>query len=180
MAMAFNTLSWSASAQTARTPNGTVNGGTGRRGAAKIVIFETDGVPNGRPAWTYTNPNTVNAYYREGGSNPGSSAADDAVQVVKKMRQSATAGGFSLPSAPARVFAIGFGDLFAITPETAAAASAKTFLLNVQKEGGTSATTDTALPTGHIITGPYQTRIDNLKGTLERIMQSGVQVTLIQ
>lgn len=179
MAMAFNTLSWSTSAYTARTPNGAVNGGTGRRGAAKIVIFETDGVPNGRPAWTYTGTG-YNTYYAEGGSNPGSSAADDAVQVVNKMRQNAGSGGFSLPSAPCRVFAIGFGDLFAISPPTVAATDAKTFLLNVQKAGGTSAATETALPAGHIITGTYQTRIDNLKDTLQRIMQSGVQVTLIQ
>jgi Flp pilus assembly protein TadG len=179
MAMAFNTLSWSTSAYNARSPNGAVNGGTGRRGAAKIVIFETDGVPNGRPQWTYTGSG-FNTYYAEGGSNPGSSAADDAVQVVNRMRQNAGSGGFSLPSAPCRVFAIGFGDLFAISPPTTSATDARTFLLNVQKAGGTSAATDTALPPGHIITGPYQTRIDNLKSTLERIMQSGVQVTLIQ
>nr|MCU0706192.1 hypothetical protein [Fimbriiglobus sp.] len=179
MAMAFNTLSWSPSAFTARTPNGAVNGGTGRRGAAKIVIFETDGVPNGRPAWTYTGTGW-NTYFREGGSSPGSSAEDDAIQVVNRMRQQAGSGGFSLPSAPARVFAIGFGDLFAISPPTASATSARNFLLNVQKAGGTSAAADTALPAGHIITGPYQTRIDNLRNTLERIMQSGVQVTLIE
>ncbi len=178
-AMAFNTLSWSASAQNARTPAGTVNGGTGRRGAAKIVIFETDGVPNGRPQWTFTGTG-FNTYFSEGGSNPGSSAEDDAVQVVNRMRQNAGSGGFSLPSAPCRVFAIGFGDLFAITPATASATSARNFLLNVQKAGGTSAATETALPPGHIITGTYQTRIDNLKDTLQRIMQSGVQVTLIQ
>jgi Flp pilus assembly protein TadG len=179
-AMAFNALSWSPSAQTARTPYGTVNGGTGRRGAAKIVIFETDGVPNGRPAWTYTNGGSADAYYREGGSNPGSSAADDAVQITKKMRLNAGSGGFSLPSAPCRVFAIGFGDLYSVTPEPAGATSGKAFLLDIQQEGGTSAVTDTALPAGHIISGPYQTRIDNLKDTLQRIMQSGVQVTLIQ
>ncbi len=179
MAMAFNTLSWSTSAYNARSPNGAVNGGTGRRGAAKIVIFETDGVPNGRPGWTYSGTG-FNTYFAEGGGNPGSSAADDAVQVVNRMRQNAGSGGFSLPSAPCRVFAIGFGDLFAITPATTAATDARTFLLNVQKAGGTSAATDTALPAGHIITGPYQTRIDNMKDTLQRIMQSGVQVTLIQ
>lgn len=179
MAMAFNTLSWSTSAYNARSPNGAVNGGTGRRGAAKIVIFETDGVPNGRPAWTYTGSGW-DTYFREGGSNPGSGPADDAVQVVNRMRQNAGSGGFSLPSAPCRVFAIGFGDLFSISPPTSSATSARQFLLDVQKAGGTSAASETALPAGHIITGPYQTRIDNLRTTLERIMQSGVQVTLIQ
>ncbi len=179
MAMAFNTLSWSASAQSAKSPAGTQNGGTGRRGAAKIVIFETDGVPNSTQNWGYTNPNTANAYYQFGGSNEGTGADGTAIAVVNRMRQQQGAGGMSLPNAPCRVFAIGFGDLFT-PPLNAAATSAATFLLNVQKAGGTSAAADTALPTGHIITGPYQTRIDNLKSTLERIMQSGVQVTLIQ
>jgi Flp pilus assembly protein TadG len=185
-AMAFNTMAGSA-AYAARTPNGSVNGGTGRRGAAKICVFETDGVPNGRPQWAHQNAGH-NSYYKEGGSSPGSSAADDAVQVVKKMCLAAGSGGFSLPSAPVRVYAIGFGDLFAIgqpgpyagIPVPSSATNAKNFLLDIQQEGGTSAASDTVFPESNIITGPYTTRITNMRNILERIMQSGVQVTLVQ
>lgn len=179
MAMAFNTLSWSPSAYTARSPSGSHNGGTGRRGAAKTVIFETDGVPNATQNWGYTGGGTANAYYQFGGSLEGSGAEGTAIAVVNRMRLLQGSGGMSLPNAPCRVFAIGFGDLFT-PPLNSAATNALSFLLNVQKAGGTSAATDTALPAGHVITGPYTTRIDNLKSTLERIMQSGVQVTLIQ
>jgi hypothetical protein len=179
LAMAFNTLSWSTSASNATTPVGSQNGGTGRRGAAKIVIFETDGLPNSTQNWGYTNGGTANAYYRFGGTLEGSGPEGTALAVVNRMRQQQGAGGMSLPNAPCRVFAIGFGDVFT-PPLSSSATSALAFLLNVQKAGGTSAPYETALPPEHIITGPYQTRIDNLRTALERIMQSGVQVTLIQ
>ncbi len=179
-AMAFNTMSWSTSAQAARTPNGTVNGGTGRRNASKIVIYETDGVPNGRPAWTYQNAGTPNAYWREGGSNPGADAASDSIAVVNRMMLQQSAGGMSLPNAPCRVHALAFGDLFNITPITTQAQAGLDYLLDVQQAGGTSSAAETAFPTGKIITGTYQNRIANLKSALSTIMQSGVQVTLVE
>jgi hypothetical protein len=179
-AMAFNTLTWSTATYAARSPNGAVNGGTGRRGASKLVIFETDGVPNGRPAWTYSGAG-ANTYFAEGGSNPGSSAADDAVQVANRMKALQGSGGLSLSNSPCMIHPIGFGDLFSITPEPTSATDAKTFLRNVQNARGIAVTPATdPLPAGNIITGPYQTRINTLRSTLERIMQSGVQVTLVQ
>jgi hypothetical protein len=97
------------------------------------------------------------------------------------MKALQSAGGMSLPNTPCMIYPIGFGDLFGITPEPSSATSAKTFLRNVQNARGIGVTPATdALPAGNIITGPYTTRIDTLKSTLERIMQSGVQVTLIQ
>jgi Flp pilus assembly protein TadG len=183
-AQAFNTLSWSTSVYNARTsPNNTsANGGSGRRGAAKIVIYETDGVPNGRPPWTYMNPGTANAYWREGGSSPGSSAADDSIQVVKKMMLQQGSGGFSLPNASCKVHCLAFGDLFT-TPYTTAAQNGLLYLLNMQKEGGTSPTSASAytdFPPGKIIAGSYQNRITNLRTALEQILQSGIQVTLVE
>ena len=46
--------------------------------------------------------------------------------------------------------------------------------------GNTSASTDASIPSYQIITGPYLTRIDNLRTGLERIFQGGVQVTLVE
>ena len=180
MALAYNLLS------PAPSVNATASR-RGRRGAAKVVIFETDGIPNSTQPYNLTKSG-YNSYYTYGGSTPNtdpSGAAIDVVtQICKQTATVATAGtdsGFSLPNAPARVYAIGFGDIFS----TASATTAKTFLLNIQKAGKTSnpgptPAADTAIPSYQIITGDYPTRIDNLRTGLERILQGGVQVTLVE
>ncbi len=183
-AQAFNTLSWSTSVYAARTaPNNTAaNGGSGRKGAAKMVIYETDGVPNGRPQWTYMNPGTNNAYWREGGSNPGSSAADDSIQVANTMDQLQGSGGMNLPNNSVKVHCLAFGDLFA-TPYSTAAQNGLSYLLNVQKAGNTSPATASgwaAFPSGQVIGGTYSERITKLRSAMEAIMQSGIQVTLVE
>jgi len=157
----------------------------GRRGASKIVIFETDGVPNNISATTFTMQGFNSFYSVNVGSNPGGSSPDAALAIVDQMvKPMALTGsgdsGLSSPSSPAKVYSIGFGDLFSISPPPSAAVGARAFLLNVQKRGGTSNAGDAALPTYQIITGPYQTRIDSLKTAFERILQSGVQVTLVE
>ena len=92
-----------------------------------------------------------------------------------------SAGGMSLPNAPCRVHALAFGDLFNSGPPYSAQAQAGLdYLLDVQQAGGTSSATDTVFPAGKIITGTYQNRIDTLKSALSTIMQTGVQVTLVE
>ena len=108
-----------------------------------------------------------------------------ALAIVDKMREplaSTTAGnsGLSTPSSKALVYAIGFGDLFNVVPQPPTAVNARTFLLQVQQRGGTSNAADTGIPSYQIITGAYQARIDSLKTAFELILQSGVQVTLIE
>jgi Flp pilus assembly protein TadG len=162
----------------------------GRRGAAKVVIFETDGVPNAHQMWQFNAygyesyfTNTGNGTSDGNGSiNAMQPAYDIVTQIRKPAASSNTAGtdsGFSTGSSPARVYAIGFGDLFS-TPTATQQVNARNFLLNIQKLGGTSSTTASALPTDQIITGDYNTRIENLRAVLERIIQAGVQVTLIE
>jgi len=165
----------------------------GRRGASKVVIFETDGVPNQTSTTTYQTSG-YNSYYTVDVSpgatvnwgNPAwATAAAPALAIVDKMLTpiaTTTAGssGLSTPSSKAYVYAIGFGDLFSVVPQPATATNARTFLLQVQQRGGTSKATDTGIPPYQIITGPFQTRIDSLKTAFERILQSGVQVTLIE
>ena len=58
---------------------------------------------------------------------------------------------------------------------------------SVQQVGNTSAGTvgtadppSASIPTEQIITGAYDVRISKMKSALERIAQSGVQVTLIE
>jgi hypothetical protein len=175
MSLAYNLLSPSQYVNTDPTRRG-------RRGATKMVIFETDGIPNSTQPfnlqkWGY------DSYYTFGGTTPNtdppSAATDVVTQIVKPALTTNGSGqdsGLSLPNAPARVYAIGFGDIFTTTAGPSAAA----FLLSVQQKGNTSAATDTSIPSTQIITGSYQTRITNLRNALERICDSGVQVTLIE
>jgi hypothetical protein len=178
-----------------------------RRGASKVVIFETDGVPNtyrGLSSGTQTMNPTLKGYdtyyptsgWQSGnignGQQPCMSEAIKVVsQIVQPMSATNTSGqnsGMSLPNAPARVYPIAFGDLFdpVASPSATFRPTAKQFLANVATTGNTGTVADSSVPGGlsipasQIITGPYTTRIANLKTCMQNIFQAGVAVTLIQ
>ncbi len=88
--------------------------------------------------------------------------------------------GLSLPNAPARVYAVAFGDLFDPVNSSTFRATALQFLANVAAYGGTGAMGATTIPDDQIITGTYQQRIDRLRNCMQRIFKSGVSVTLIE
>jgi len=206
MAVAFNLLSSSTALSTADY------GDRGRRGAAKIVIFETDGIPNTTLSWSLTGSG-VDTRYRNSGTSEtwtGDSNVNThgraAIAVVDRIvAPTSTSGfsGFSTPNSQARVHAVAFGDLFDayngsnFSSLSGGAQGALRFLLRVQQRGNTSAAGDppAMIPFEQIITGPYQRpnpslpedpvsnppgRIEKMRVAYERIMQSGVQVTLIQ
>jgi hypothetical protein len=162
------------------------SGFNGRRGASKVVIFETDGVPNNFNAGTFSNNGAYNSYYTGpigttawvGNNDPA--ATGPALAVVSNISAQTTAAvpGYSTTRSPARVHSIAFGDLFEVNNSDSQAAL--TFVLNVQQKGNTSSSTDTSIENYKIITGDYVTRIKNLQQALQRIMQSGIQVSLIQ
>ncbi|MBN9524036.1 Tad domain-containing protein [bacterium] len=182
--LAYNLLSSSTSLSA--TEYGTVRG---RRGASKIVIFETDGVPNSYCSGAL-NQLGYNSYYSGfgNGGSPGngvepsmSTAVTVAGQITKPMLSSGTTG-LSLPNAPARVYPIAFGDLFdpVAAPNATFRATAHQFLSDVGVAGGTLPSGTKTLPSHLVITGSYQNRIANLKTCMERIFQSGVSVSLIE
>ena len=173
----------------------------GRRGATKIVVFETDGVPNTyrgiSSSVTTMNPilKGFDTYYPPSGWSSGnvgngnatsiSEAIKIAKQIVKPMATTnadGTDSGLSLPNAPARVYAVAFGDLFdaALAPNATFRPTAQKFLADLAAAGGTGPAGATTLPDHLVITGTYQQRIDKLKICMERIFQSGVAVTLIE
>jgi hypothetical protein len=199
--VAYNQFNWS-------------GGYTGRNGASKVVILETDGVANqfcqtaqltaisgsgGRAHWTSVN-NT-------GSSNGHPDALDSAVTLAWMINQDSggtkpwptsfpgqahtrryttwSGPGFSSSRLPAQVHALAFGELF--EPATALNTNGATrqnqalrFLLDVQFAGGTSPAGATSIESYKIITGTYTERIDKIRQALERIMQGGVQVALVQ
>ncbi len=190
LAYSFNMLSPStiAAAQAVGT-------GNGRRGAQKIIIFETDGVPNSYRTPTYTQRG-YNSYYTlsgvtsaSNGNTTGINHAYDVIkQAVKPMATTATTSGagadsgLGLPNAPARVYPIAFGDLFdeVLAPGATYRDQANAFLAKCAEHGGTGTAGAIKLPDSQIITGPYQQRIDRLRDCLERIFQTGVSVVLIE
>jgi hypothetical protein len=187
---AFNLLS--SSNLSAATAVGT---GGGRRGAQKIVIFETDGVPNNYRVPTF-NPRGFNSYYTLSGSVTSAGNGDTTgithaygviKQIVKPMATTGTTttgpdSGHSLPNAPARVYPIAFGDLFDVdlAPSATFRPTALEFMARCAEYGGTGPAGATTLPSDQIITGPYQQRIARLRDTLERIFQGGVSVVLVE
>lgn len=166
----------------------TATGYNGRRGAAKVVIFETDGVPNTPTSASYTRGvvGSQNGFYSNlsSGTNQGNNnsttvnQALGVVQAICNLDTHSTTPGYSTSKVPARVHAIAFGDLF--QTNTTAKAQALDFVLRVQKIGNTSAATDSSIESYKIVTGDFETRIENMRTAFERIMQSGVQVSLIR
>jgi Flp pilus assembly protein TadG len=161
-------------------------GYNGRHGASKVVVFETDGVPNAYCGGSFQNNGAYLSLYTGSiGSatsvgNNASTATDPAVADITQICALDTASkpGYSTARNSARVHAIAFGDLFE-TSQTQEQ-NALAFLLRVQQAGNTSAATDTSIESYKIITGDYTTRIDNIRQAMERIMQSGIQVSLIR
>src|SRR5207244_5347980 len=108
-----------------------------------------------------------------------------AVAAVTQICASDTAllPGYSSTRNPARVHSIAFGNLF--ESGSSLRGTALDFLAQVQVAGNTSpAGTNGA---GHEAAEPYQlitgdsaTRVDKIRQAMERIMQSGIQVSLIQ
>lgn len=190
LAYAYNLLS--SSQLTAATAVGT---GGGRRGAQKIVIFETDGVPNNYRVPTF-NARGYNSYYTLAGTVTSGANGDTTnitytqnviKQIVKPMSTVGTTStgpdsGHSLPNAPARVYPIAFGDLFDtdLSPGATFRTTALQFMAQCAEYGGTGTAGATTLPNDQIITGPYQQRITRLRDTLERIFQGGVSVVLVE
>ncbi|MBY0231345.1 MAG: hypothetical protein K2W96_18840 [Gemmataceae bacterium] len=167
------------------------SGYNGRRGATKMVIFETDGVPNTQTTGTSTNltlgsPAPYNSYFASvatgsyiANNDPGVvQRAKDVVQIICNLDSHPTLPGYSTARSKARVHAIAFGELFETT--SSRKTDALQFLLDVQKIGGTSSSSTTQIEDYKIITGDYETRIEKMRQAFERIMQSGVQVSLIK
>src|SRR5581483_6597173 len=113
---------------------------------------ETDGIPNSTQPYNFQKKG-FDSYYTYGGSTPNTDPKGAAYDVIDQIRKpislvntNGTDSGLSLPNAPSRVYAIGFGDIFSTTAGPTAAA----FLLNVQQHGGTSSASATSIPSSQI------------------------------
>jgi Flp pilus assembly protein TadG len=159
-------------------------GGMGRKGAQKVVIFETDGLPNTSATATLVSA-TGYKYYKirynmnnpSGSEYPTVSTAninDSTVlsQIYTLVQNLATAYGTSRN--PFRLYAVGFGPVFQGTNATAA----KSTLQSMQYYAGTQTSASTALPSNQIITGTDSQMSTAMIDTFTQILQNGVQIAL--
>jgi Flp pilus assembly protein TadG len=186
----------------------------GRQTASKIVIFETDGIPNCACNGSLQGSGAAGNYYWGGITSGGSASYSTNLSFTPKNNAcwavqqicastSATPPGYSTARNPAYVHAIAFGDMFESTSTSPYVVPALQFLTAVQCYGNTSTWPGGAVtPPGtmaswytnsldqvglytspqpfKIITGTYTQRIANIGTCIQTIMQSGVQVALIQ
>ena len=168
------------------------DGGYGRKGARKLVIFETDGIVNTPVTASLTNGGAYNSYYnvRQPTEFPVASgmAADQQTYAIANQicaLDSASPPGYSSTMKPALIHCIGFGSIFepSASSDPGAAANqstALTLLQQLQYIGNTQSDPSTPLAPYKTITGTPQQRIDSLRQAFSTIMQDGVQVSLIQ
>ncbi len=185
--LAYNQFSSNASLQTYNTDS-TVDsgdaGGNGRQGAQKIIIFETDGAPNTTASANFNNKGAYQSYYsvRYNSASPSSSEyptnisyyADNASQVTSQISSLCTqlaaqtsAGGYSTASRPLLIHCIAFGPNGPNGVPT---------LTQMQQIGNVN----DGMPSYKIINGDASTVISDLQAAIKKILQDGVQVSLIQ
>jgi hypothetical protein len=159
-------------------------GGMGRKGAQKVIIFETDGLANATATASLVTAGTYKYYkIRYDMNKPNSSEYpsttsynlnDSTVtsQVYSLIQQLVTDYGTSRN--PFRLYAVGFGPVFQGTDAT----SALTTLQTMQYNAGTQTSASTALPSNQIITGTGAQMSTNMIDTFTQILQNGVQIAL--
>jgi len=158
-------------------------GFNGRKGATKMIIFETDGQPTSSSVGTFESGGQYLSKFT-GISDNNSSGADatDALNTLQYVCNLTTANpsGYSTIKNPATVHSIAFGQLFETNSTSTGTAAAMDFLVKCQIKGMTSPSSATTLDSGKIIIGNYNERIEKIRSAFERVLQSGIQITLIE
>ncbi len=159
-------------------------GGMGRKGAQKVIIFETDGLANTSATASLVNMGSYKYYKIRYDMNKPSSSEYPTVgvsvindsnvlnQINTLVQQLASDYGTSRN--PFRLYAVGFGPVF----QGPNASSASQTLQNMQYYAGTQSSPSTALPPAQIITGTDSQMSANMNTTFTNILQNGVQIAL--
>jgi hypothetical protein len=168
-------------------------GGNGRRGAQKVVIFETDGAPNYTASASLVNSGAHNSYYRirYNSANPSASEFPTGVasysnnnstvttQIFSLCSQlsaleTASPPGYSTPSKKVQIHCIGFGPVFA--PGSSERAAALATLNQMQILGNVN----DGMPDYKVVYGTEAQLVSKLQQAFTQILQNGVQVSLVQ
>jgi len=161
-------------------------GGLGRKGAQKVIIFETDGLANSTATASLVNAGTYNYYQIRYDMNKPNSSEYPSItatnlndptalsQVYGLIQQLVTT--YSTSRNPFRLYTVGFGSVF----QGANASSALTTLQTMQYYAGTQSSASTALPSNQIITGTDTQMSTNMIDTFTKILENGVQIALVK
>ncbi len=164
-------------------------GGNGRYGAQKIVIFETDGKPTTSASASLINQGQHNSYYkvRYNSANPSasdfpyvsspsySSVASHIYDLCNQLcaMETASPPGYSTPSKKTLIHCIGFGPVFA------ANSTDRTLALDVLNNMQSIGNVNDGMPSYKVIYGTETEMINKLQQAFTQILQSGVQVSLL-
>ncbi|MGO9597613.1 MAG: hypothetical protein ACLP7Q_06400 [Isosphaeraceae bacterium] len=161
-------------------------GGLGRKGSQKVIIFETDGLPNCTANASLMNAGSYSYYKirydmnRPYGSeypsiNPTNLNDSSVLSQVYSLVQE-LANDFSTSRNPFRLYTLGYGPVF----QGSNASAAKSTLQAMQYYAGTQASPSTPLASNQIITGTDTQMSTNLVSAFTSILENGVQIALIK
>ena len=161
-------------------------GGLGRKGSQKVIIFETDGLPNCLATASLVNTGTYNYYQIRYNMNHPSSSEYPSVQGLNLNDSSVLSqiqsligqlvSTYSTTRNPFRLYALGFGPVFQGPNSTAALST----LQSMQYWAGTQTSASTPLNSNQIVTGTDTQMSANLVNAFTSILESGVQIALIK
>lgn len=162
-------------------------GGLGRKGAQRLVILETDGMPNTLASASFNNSGAYNSYYKirypgEYPANSGSSVNSQLYAVANQICALDTASppGYATGRKSVLIHCIGEGPVFDPAANSPDRANALALLQQLQYIGSTQASPSTPLASYKIITGTSEQRMAAIRQAISNIMQDGIQVSLIQ
>ncbi len=166
-------------------------GGLGRKGAQKVIILETDGLPNYTASANFANNGAYNSYFniRYNSSNPSSSefptgvsnVGNNASSVLSQINSlcqqivsptTANPPGYATATKPVLIHTIAFGPVF--EPSSPLAAGALQTLQQIQYIGNTQSSSATALPSYKVVTGSDATVAQDLQTAISTIMTVGI------
>jgi hypothetical protein len=190
--LAYNQFNAASACSTYASPAG-LAGGNGRKGAQKIVIFETDGAPNTTANASLQNNGSYQSYYkvRYNPSSPSGSEYPNSVsgyadnsgtvtnQIYSICRQivaadTASPPGYASGSREVLIHCLGFGPMF--SPGTSTVGPNTATLNQMQIIGNVN----DGMPSYKLIYGNQNTIVSSLQQAFTKILESTVPVSLIQ
>ncbi len=179
---AYNQFSSSVALQSASI------GGYGRKGAAKLVILETDGMANVSTSATMTSGGSYQSYYNLPGvgsvSTSGVDPATDAINVATQICALDTAGpipGFSTTTNPCTIQCIVFGAIFEPTASGTTQSQAVALMQSISNIGNTTFPSSASGPDGYKwCIGTLTERQTKLRQAFTNVLDQEVGIVLVK